>query len=178
MVASRIPAPNLVPNSTIDLDIKEEESIGLVLLQRLAEERGDRDAESGEVRGPDVDVLVALVKGRDAIRERDLLRFVGGVDVEAVVVDADAVVGVLGGDGDLELRGEDVGLAEVELDDGGVLEVEFGLRWAVDEVDDEDDKADDEKEEDDRADQAAARLFALVVAAIFALFSHGDDDSD
>lgn len=130
------PVADLPPDPAVDLDEEEEEAVGLVLLQGVAEEGGDGDALAREVRGPDVDVLVALVEGRDPVGEGDLLGLVGGVDVEAVVVDADAVVGVAGGDGDLELGGEEVGLGEVELDDLGVLEVEPGLGGPEDEVDD------------------------------------------
>lgn len=112
--------------------------------------------------------ISTLVEGRDAVGEGDLLGLVGGVDVEAVVEDADAVVGVAGGDGDLELGGEEVGgIGEVELEDGGVLEVELGLCGTEDEVDDEDDEEDDDDEEDQATAARADALVALVVAAVF-----------
>lgn len=57
----------------------------------------------------------------------DLLAVVGGVGVEAVVVDAELVVGVAGVDGDLEVDGEEAGDGGVEGVDGDVLEDEAGL---------------------------------------------------
>lgn len=68
-----------------------------------------------------------LIAWRDASAEGDLLAVVGGVDVEAVVVYADLVVGVAGADGDLEARGEEVGDGGVEGIDGDVLEHELRL---------------------------------------------------
>lgn len=168
------PVADLPPDPAVDLDEEEEEAVGLVLLQGVAEEGGDGDALAGEVRGPDVDVLVALVEGRDPVGEGDLLGLVGGVDVEAVVVDADAVVGVVGGDGDLEGGSEVVGAGEVELGEGEVADVEFGLGGAEDEPDDEDGEEDEDDEGEDDGEEAAVQLLALAVGVLVAGFGrHG-----
>lgn len=66
------------------------------------------------------------------------------------------------------MGGEEVGgwLGEVELEDGGVLEEEFGLGRAEDEVDDEDDDEDDDDEEDEEGAEVAEEDLSLVVAAV------------
>ena len=115
------PATYLPPEPTVDLDVEEEESVGLVLGEGVAEIRGDGDEGAGEVRRPDVDVLMALVEAGDAVRRSDLLVLVGGVDVQTVVVDADAIVGVSGGDGDLDGGGEEIRSGEVEAENPSVL---------------------------------------------------------
>lgn len=51
-----------------------------------------------------------LIKWRYRGRKRNLLVIVGGIDLKVAVEDGDAVVGVVGGDGDLELGGEEVRL--------------------------------------------------------------------
>lgn len=106
---------------------------------------------------------MALVGGGDDGGDGDLLVAVGGVDEEAIVVDADAVVGVAGVEGDLQHGGEGVGGGDVELGDGGILEGEAGLGGAEDEPDHQDDEEDDDDEGEQRRVEAAAELPLLVV---------------
>lgn len=102
-----------------------------------------------------------------------MLVLVSGVDVAAVVADADAAVGVVEGNGGLHHGGEDVvGKGEVELVDGGVLEVEAGLGGAEDEPYDDDDEKNDQDEgadgprgDEERAAVAAVGAFAAPTAA-------------
>nr|GMD86721.1 hypothetical protein F511_29086 [Ipomoea batatas] len=91
----------------------------LVLTEVGAVKRRNGDVIAVDKRGPEVSVLVALVYRRDNGVIGDLLVVVGGEGVELVVVDADAAVGVVGGDGDLDGGGEDVGGGDVEVVDGG-----------------------------------------------------------
>ena len=74
--------------------------------------------------------MVALVAGLKDGRHRYLLCPVGDVNVELLVVDADSVVGVFGGYGDLDGGGEDVWWAGGggEVVDSDVLEDKVGLR--------------------------------------------------
>ena len=77
---------------------------------------------------------MALIGGLDLRTECDLLVAVNGIDIELVVVDADLVVWVARGEGDLEAGGEEVG-GDVEGVNGGVLEDEFwfcGLEYGPD----------------------------------------------
>nr|GMD92037.1 hypothetical protein DM860_003399 [Ipomoea batatas] len=103
----------------------------LVLTEVGAVKRRNGDVIAVDKRGPEVSVLVALVYRRDNGVIGDLLVVVGGEGVELVVVDADAAVGVVGGDGDLDGGGEDVGGGDVEVVDvnQGALS-SFGL-WYV-----------------------------------------------
>lgn len=75
---------------------------------------------------------MALVGGLDDGGEGDLLVVVGSVDVETIIVDSDAVVGVAGRDGDLEVGGEGAGGGGVELVGGRLLEEEARLSGAQD----------------------------------------------
>lgn len=163
------PAADLPPEAAVDLDEEVDESVGLVLGEGVAEVRGDGDEGAGEVRRPDVDVLVALVDAREAVGGGDLLVLVGGVDVEAVVVDADAVVRVSGGDGDLEGGGEEIRGGEVEGENPGVLQVELGFGGAEDEPDDEDREEDEDDEEGDAEDGSPDYAAALAVSVVAAL---------
>lgn len=85
---------------------------------------------------------MALVSGGQSGGEGDLLAAVGGEDLEAVVVDADAVVGVVGVERDLHGERESGGRGisrsrkgrrkvggggEVEVVNGAVLEDEAGF---------------------------------------------------
>lgn len=91
-----------------------------------------------------------LVRSRDPGPQCDLLVPVRGVDIHPVVVDPDVVVGVAGGDGDLERGGEEVRVrGDVEGVEGGILEDEAGLVGVEDGPGDEHD--DEEDEEDHRA---------------------------
>lgn len=136
MISPRHPAAHLPPQLPFNLDDDQQEPRVLVLRQRLGQVGAHGDVGAVQKRGPDGVVVVVLVARWESAGDGDALVLVLGVGVEPVVVDADAVVGVAGGDGDLELGGEEVGLGEVELDDLGVLEVEPGLGGPEDEVDD------------------------------------------
>lgn len=94
---------------------------------------------------------------------------VRSVDPQAVVVDADAGVGVAGGDGDLEGGGEGVGGCGVELVDGGVLEGEGGFGGAQDypDYEDRDDYEDNEGEE--KIKESLVELLAPVPASVTVL---------
>ncbi|KAG2560193.1 hypothetical protein PVAP13_8KG074351 [Panicum virgatum] len=171
------PAADLPADAAVDPDLHDEVPVGDVLPHGVGEERREGDVRAGQDGRPDVDVAVALVHRREPGRERDLLVLVGGVDVEAVVVHADAAVGVVGGDGELRRRGEQRrgAVGEVELAERGVLEDEARVRGAEDEVDDERDEADEEGEEQEDAQQAPERLLELVVAVVAAVLAHGCD---
>lgn len=127
MVAAGLPVADLPPQPPLDLHPEEEEAVGLVLGESIHEERRYRDAIAAQVRGPRVDVLVPLVEGRDGGCQRDLLVVVGGVDVQALVVDAHPVVRISRRQGHLEIGGEEIGGGEVEGEDGGIMERELGL---------------------------------------------------
>lgn len=130
-------SPYLPPNPPVDLHHHGEVPDGRVLAQGDGVEGGDRDFRASHERGPHVRLLVALVGRRERRREGDLLVPVGDVEVEVVVIDPDPAVGVVGGDGDVEARGEDVGDGSVEGVDGHVLEDEPGLVGVEDGVDEE-----------------------------------------
>ncbi|KAH0471119.1 hypothetical protein IEQ34_000842 [Dendrobium chrysotoxum] len=92
--------------------------------------------------------MVALVARRELCSGGNLLVFVFSEDVEAIVVDSDAIVRVAGRDGDLKVRGEEICVGgEAELVDRGVLDQEFGLSGTENEPYYED----DEQDEDDEA---------------------------
>lgn len=128
MVPSRGERPNSPSHPPPQPDHDHHVPVALVLGQLSRVVGRDRDGDAVEEGRPHVDVIGILVGRRDAGAERDLLVLVGGVDVQAVVVDGDVVVGVVGGDGDLEGGGEEArGGGGVEGVDGGVLEGEAGL---------------------------------------------------
>ncbi|KAG0449225.1 hypothetical protein HPP92_027464 [Vanilla planifolia] len=109
----------------------------------------------------------------------DLPILVFGEYIEAIVVDADAIVRVSGRDGDLEADGEEIGEeevgvgGEVELVDGAVLEEEFGLCWAKDEPDHEDDEEDQDDEAQQTSKDPADNLLAVVGSVLSTiLFRH------
>lgn len=110
---------------------------------------------------------MALEGGGQHGRECDLLASVGGVNVELLVVDSDAVHAVFGGDGYLHGGGEGEGRGgrDVEGVDGGVPEDELGLGGAEDYPDEEDDEEDEDDEGDDAEEYAAMLLMPLVVVA-------------
>lgn len=141
------PRPHLPSHLAVDLQVEQQVAGRLVLLQGSADGRGHRHGGAVQVGRPHVDVVVALVEGRDGGGEGDLLVLVGDVDAGAVVRNADTAVGVVRGDSGLENGGEDVvGEGKVELVDGGVPEVEDGLGGAKDEPCDEDDEENDKDE--------------------------------
>ena len=147
MVPTGDEGADLPPDPAVHLDEQKNRPGILVLPQSDGVVRSDGDVGAVDERRPDVDVLVALVYRRDERRERDLLRTVGRVDVEPVIVDADLVVRVSGGDGDLEAGGEDIGGGGVEVEDGDVLEDEAGLGGLEDGPHDEDCDEEDEVED-------------------------------
>lgn len=125
MVLAGNEGPDLPPDPAVNLDQQKNRAGILVLHESYGVVRSDGDVGAVDERRPDVDVLVALVHRGYESREGDLLATVCRIDVELVVVDADLVVRVSGGDGDLEAGGEDVGDGGVEVENGDVLEDEF-----------------------------------------------------
>lgn len=109
MVSTRDPSPNLPFEPSINLDTEEEKTNGLILLKREGEVRRDGNRRAIKKRRPYVYILMALVGRKNDSRCSNLLVVVRCVDEEAVVVDADPVVGVAGVEGDLEDGGEGVG---------------------------------------------------------------------
>lgn len=103
MISAGDEGPDFPSDPSVDLDQELHGPTGLVLAERDGVVRCDGYLVAVYEGGPDVDVLVALVGGGDGGAEGDLLAPVGGVDVEPVVVDADLIVGVSGGEGDLEV---------------------------------------------------------------------------
>lgn len=127
MVAAGDEGTDLESDATIEFDRQLDGADGLVLIQSGAVVRRDWNGVTDEERRPDVEIVVALVGRLNDGTESDLLVPVNGVDVEAVVVDADLVVRVPGGDGDLDTGGDKVSGGDIEDEDGGVLDDEFGL---------------------------------------------------
>ncbi|GER41841.1 hypothetical protein STAS_18573 [Striga asiatica] len=146
-----------------DLDGEADGAGGLVLAEGEAVVGCDGDVVAVEERGPDVEVMVALVDGRDGGGVGDLLAVVGGVGGEAVVVDADSGVGVVGGGGD------DVWGGDVEGEDGGVLEDESGLVG----LEDGPDYEDEEDEDEESGAEAAEDFLPLVFVVAADLLRHG-----
>jgi len=105
MVPSGDPSPHFPLDSAVDLDVDQHSSGGFVLLENLEHEGGDGNGGAVEEGGPDGGVTVALVGGGEGGGQGDLLAAIGGVGIEFGVVDADAVVGVEGGEGNLHGEG-------------------------------------------------------------------------
>lgn len=137
-------------DAAVEFDGEEDGADGLVLVQSGAVVGSDRNGVSDDERRPDVDVVVALVGRLDDGTESDLLVPVDSEDVEAVVVDSDLVVRVVGGDGDLDAGGQEIGAGDVEDVHGGVLDDEFGLRRLQNRPNQED-REEDEEEEDENS---------------------------
>lgn len=157
---------DLPADAAIGLEDEVDGADGLVGGELDGVEGGDGDEVAVDEGGPDVDVLVALVGGGDAGPVGDLLAAVDGEDVEAVVVDADLVVGVAGGEGDLEVGGQEVGDGGVEGVDGDVLEDEAGLGGLKDGPHQEDGQEEDEVEyQKPRAAPPEELMLPLPVAA-------------
>lgn len=127
MVAAGDEGADLESDATGEFDRQEDGADGLVLVESGAVVGRDRDVVADEEGRPDVEVVVALVGRLNDGTESDLLVAVDGEDVEGVVEDSDLVVRVAGGDGDLDAGGEEVSGGDVEEEDGGVLDDEFGL---------------------------------------------------
>lgn len=115
---------------------------------------------------------MALIRGGQQRWEGDLLAVIGGVDVEFVVVNADFIVGVAGGESDLEIGGEEVWRGEVEGVNGGILEDEMWLRGSEDEPYKEDYEEDGEDEGEEGGQEAAVELFPVVVVVAAVLGRH------
>lgn len=127
MVVTGDEGTDLESDATVEFNRQQDGAGGLILIQRSAVVRRDRNDVSDEKRRPDILIVVALVGRLNDGTESDLLVPVDGVDVEAVVVDSDLVVRILGGDGDLDAGGEEVSGGDIEDVDDGVLDDEFGL---------------------------------------------------
>lgn len=119
---------------------------------------------------------MALVSRRYDSAKGNLLAAVGGIDVKTVVVDTNPIVWIAGGDGDLEIGGEEVGDRGVESVDGGVLDDELGLGRTKDGPYQENHQEDDEEENDNPPENAAEELSPFV-AVVATVFGHGGDSS-
>ncbi|KAK8540063.1 hypothetical protein V6N13_048836 [Hibiscus sabdariffa] len=147
MISSGDESSNFPSHPSINLDHQENRPGSLLGSQAGGELRGDGNGVAGNEGRPNVDLFVTLVRWRDGGAEGDLLVIVSGVNVEAVVVDADPVVGVSRRKSELEVGGEEAGGGGVESVDGGVLEDEPGLAGTKD-CPDEENCYEDEQEED------------------------------
>ncbi|KAK8496811.1 hypothetical protein V6N13_126155 [Hibiscus sabdariffa] len=132
MVSPGDEGSNFPSHPSINLDHQENRPGCLFGSQAGGEFRGDGHRVAVDEGRPDVDLFVTLVGWREGCPKGDLLVIVSGVNVESVVVNADSVVGVPGGQGELEVGGEEVGGGGVECVDGGVLEDEPGLAGTKD----------------------------------------------
>jgi hypothetical protein len=94
VVVVRDPAADLPADAAVDLDLEDEVPRLAVLAERVGEVGREGHVGTGQHRRPDADVAVALVRGRQRRRHRELLVLVRRVHVEAVVVDPDALVRV------------------------------------------------------------------------------------
>lgn len=163
MVAAGDERPDFPPDPAANPDVDHHRSGDLVLVEGDAQVRSHRHGGAVQERRPNGGVLVALVGGRQQRWEGDLLAVVGSVDVDSVVVDSDPLVGVAGGEGDLDGGGEGAGGGEVEGEDGGVLEDEMGLGGLEDEPDEEDEEEDEDDEAEAGGQEAPVELLAFVV---------------
>ena len=127
MVAAGDERADFESDVAVEFDRQDDGAEGLVLVESGAVVRRDRNVVADEERRPDVEFVFVLEGRLDDGTESDLLVPVDGEDVEAVVVDSDVVVRVPGGDGDLNAGGEEVCGGDVEEEDGGILDNEFGL---------------------------------------------------
>lgn len=96
---------DLPSNLAVNLNDDEDVTVSLVLAESNEVIRSDGDVSAVNERGPDVNVLVTLIGGRDGGSVSDLLAPVSDVSVETVVVDSDLVVWVARGECDLEVGG-------------------------------------------------------------------------
>lgn len=166
------PRPRLPPQPPLYLHVEDEQPRRGVPLHDHGGVLLHGDAFADQERRPHGGDVVALVAGRERRVPGDLLAPVGGESVELVVVDADAIVGVARGGGDVQDSGEDVGVAcgEVELQYRGILEVELGLGGSEEEEPDDEDGEEDEKDNDECAcgeiEVQSAALAAAVLATV------------
>lgn len=87
---------------SINLEHQRDDPTRLILSQGHSIVRGHGDGVTVNVRRPNVDLLVALISGREGGLVSDLLAMVSGVKVKLVVVNTDSVIRVSGGNCDLE----------------------------------------------------------------------------
>jgi hypothetical protein len=175
VVAPGDPAPDLPLDPAVDLDLQRDEPGSDVLLHGVGDVPGHGHGLGRQHGGPDGDVAVALVLRREGHRRRDGLVAVGDEDVEALVEDADAVVGVAGGERHLRGRREGRvadadGPAELQ-----VLQVEGRLGGAQREVDDQRDEGhhEDQRQQARRHAAAAAAQVVLVPVVVLLPLAHG-----
>ena len=102
MIVTGSPATNFPSQSPLNFYVKKYIPCRLVLPKGGGDVWRHRDIGAVYIRRPYGDVVVALVAGGERGGDGDLLILIGYVDIEGVVDDADAVVGVAGGDGDLD----------------------------------------------------------------------------
>lgn len=101
VISSRNPSANFPFDSPINLDVQHHHAGIQVLAQRRRHKRRQRHEVSVQKRGPNDDVLVALVGRGEQCGKTYLLVSVGSVDVSFLVVDSDFVVWVSRRDRDL-----------------------------------------------------------------------------
>uniref|UniRef100_A0A7C8YQM3 Uncharacterized protein n=1 Tax=Opuntia streptacantha TaxID=393608 RepID=A0A7C8YQM3_OPUST len=102
MVLTRDPSTHFPLYPPIDLDVHLDNPGVLILEERESEVRCHRDVVAVQKGRPDRDVLVTLVRGGYPGCVRHLLVMVRRVHIQPLVVDSDSLVGVAGGQGDLE----------------------------------------------------------------------------
>ncbi|TYK04331.1 hypothetical protein E5676_scaffold21333G00010 [Cucumis melo var. makuwa] len=149
MVPAGDEGTDLESDATVEFNGQLDCTNGLILIKGGAVVGGDRNGVTDEEGRPDVEIVVALVGRLNAGTESDLLVTVNGVDVEAVVIDSDLVVGVAGRDGDLDTGGDEVSSGDIEEVDGGVLDDEFGLCRLKNGPNKEDCEEDEEEKNED-----------------------------
>jgi hypothetical protein len=163
------PGADLPADPAVDADVDEDVAGRLVLDERHGELGRQLDAVHGyEVRRPDVLVVVALVADGQPRGHGDDHVLLLRVHVHLVVVDADPVVDVPGGDGGLH-SGEEVGgrrRRDVEAEHGQVLQVELGLVRPEHQPDDEDHEGDQEEGGHQRRAAPAVQTLPLAMAGI------------
>ena len=175
VVVTGDPCPDLPPETPLRLDIDQKEPRLAVWDEGDGEVRRHGDGGAVQIGRPHDNIVVALVAGGERRGGGDPLSLVGCKGVELVVVYADAVVEVAGVERDLHDGGEEVGACgEVELEDGGVLEVELGLGGAEDEPDDEDDDEDNDDEGEDGSEEASVQLAPLAVSMVATVLRRHD----
>lgn len=76
MIMARNPSPNLPSDLAVGLDIDDEVAGGLVLLDKQGDEWRYRDSVTAEVRRPDYDLVVALVRWRETSGECHLCLYI------------------------------------------------------------------------------------------------------
>ena len=174
VVAPGDPAADLPLDAAVDLDLQRDEPGVDVLLEGVGDVAGDGHGLGRQHGGPDGDVAVALVLRRQRHGHRHGLVLVGHEHVQALVEDADVLVGVAGGQRHLRRRRQ----RRVAQRDGPpelqVLQVEGGLGGAEREVDDQRDEGDDEDQRQQaRRHAPAAPTQVVLVAVVLVVLAHG-----